>query len=95
MLELFVVCRYNVQIVSHQLVELTHKRKLITSVIIIASSLFFGQCERNSLYINSSDALSFFGMDYLFAFSQVNVRVGGIDYPNGSAYNFGTLHEFN
>ncbi len=72
-----------------------HKRKLITSVIIIASSLFFGQCERNSLYINSSDALSFFGMDYLFAFSQVNVRVGRIDYPNGSAYNFGTLHEFN
>jgi len=63
-------------------------RPLLATIFCI---LFLNQCERNSLYFYSADALSYLGLDAIFGSTQINVEAGRINYPDSGTYNFGTV----
>ncbi len=63
-------------------------RPLLATIVCI---LFLTQCERNSLYFYSADALSFLGLDALFSSSQINVEAGRINFLDSGTYDFGTV----
>ncbi len=67
------------------------RRKIATLLILLLSSLFLTQCERNSLYTKTNDVLSLLGLDIFFSSSQINLQAGRLDYNNGGTYNFGTV----
>lgn len=59
--------------------------------MILFSTFIMSSCERNGLYDNATDwATSLFPLNLRGTHSEINVKSGGLDYMNGSTYDFGT-----
>ena len=72
-----------------------YKKNIALLLIVITSTLFFTQCERNGIYNTSENKpqslLSYEVSSWLFTPAGITIQEGATPYWPGSTYDFGTV----